>query len=91
MRIRDRYEPVQNDVEALHNLTAAKIVDFANRMAYNSKGDEVINFGKHNGKRVVDVLAQEPSYYDWMMKGDFTLDTKRKLTEIKMRAAFGKK
>lgn len=85
------YEPVQNDIEALHNLTASKIVDFANRMSYNSKGEEIINFGKHNGKRVVDVLAQEPSYYDWMMKGDFPLDTKRKLTEIKMRMAFGRK
>ena len=85
------FEPVQNDMEALHNLTAAKIVDFANRMAYNNKGEEIINFGKHNGKRVIDVLTQEPTYYDWMMKGDFPLDTKRKLTEIKMRMAFGRK
>ncbi|MFN5555596.1 MAG: 3'-5' exonuclease, partial [Chryseotalea sp.] len=23
--------------------------------------------------------------YDWMMNGDFALDTKRKLTEIKLR------
>lgn len=83
--------PIQNDMEVLHNLTSAKIVDFANRMAYNAKGEEIINFGKHNGKRVVDVLVQEPSYYDWMMKGDFPLDTKRKLTEIKMRMAFGRK
>lgn len=83
------FEPVQNDMEALHNLAAAKIVDFANRMAYNAKGEEIINFGKHSGKRVVDVLTQEPAYYDWMMKGDFPLDTKRKLTEIKMRMAFG--
>jgi len=86
----EMYQPVQNDMEALHNLTSAKIVDFANRMSYNAKGEEIINFGKHNGKRVVDVLAQEPSYYDWMMKGDFPLDTKRKLTEIKMRMAFGR-
>ncbi len=83
------YHPIVNDVDALHNLTSSKIVDFANRMAFNAKGEEIINFGKHNGKRVVDVLKQEPSYYDWIMKGDFTLDTKRKLTEIKMRTAFG--
>lgn len=84
------YEPIQNDMEALHKLTSAKIVDFANRMAYNDKGEEIFNFGKHNGKRVVDVLKQEPNYYDWMMKGEFPLDTKRKLTEIKMRMAFGR-
>ena len=45
----------------------------------------LFNFGKHSGKRVEDVLSQEPSYYAWMMNGDFPLDTKRKLTEIKLR------
>ena len=59
-------------------------------MIFNSKGQEVFNFGKHAGKPVVEVLKQEPNYYDWMMKGDFTLDTKRKLTEIKLRMAFSK-
>jgi DNA polymerase-3 subunit epsilon len=54
-------------------------------MVFNEKGEEVFNFGKHNGKRVLDIFKQEPSYYDWMMKGEFPLDTKRKLTEIKLR------
>jgi DNA polymerase III subunit epsilon len=78
--------PIQNDIEILHNLTATRSVDFAGRMVYNEKGEEVFNFGKHSGKRVFDVLKQEPFYYDWMLKGDFSLDTKRKLTEIKLRA-----
>ncbi len=82
------YQPIQNDVQVLHNLTSGKIVDFAGRMTLNKDNEEVFNFGKHSGKRVADVLKQEPGYYDWMMKGDFTLDTKRKLTEIKMRSAF---
>lgn len=84
------YEPIQNDVEALHALTSSKFVDFANRMVYNNKGEEVFNFGKYNGRLVTDILRQDPNYYDWMMKGDFALDTKRKLTEIKMRNAFKK-
>jgi DNA polymerase III subunit epsilon len=84
------YLPVQNDVEALHQLGLSKMIDFAGRMTYNAKGEEIFNFGKHNGKRIADVLKQEPNYYDWMMKGEFALDTKRKLTEIKMRGAFGK-
>jgi len=33
---------------------------------------------------VTDVLRQDQSYYDWMMRGDFARDTKRRLTEIKM-------
>ncbi|MDD3523063.1 MAG: 3'-5' exonuclease, partial [Bacteroidales bacterium] len=44
----------------------------------------VFNFGKHKGRSVKDVLQSEPSYYDWIMKGDFTLDTKKVLTEIKL-------
>lgn len=78
-------EPVKNDMAALHELTASRIVDFAGRMVYNDKGEEVFNFGKHNGKRVIDILKNEPSFFDWIMKGEFPLDTKRKLTEIKLR------
>ena len=78
------YEPVQNDMDVLHQLTSANIVDFAQRMTFKG-GVEVFNFGKHINKPVLDVLKAEPSYYDWMMKGDFPMDTKRKLTEIKLR------
>ena len=80
------FEPVKNDVAALHELTASKLIDFAGRMVFNDKGEEVFNFGKHNGKKVVDVFKNEPSFYDWMMKAEFPLDTKRRLTEIKLRA-----
>ncbi|HEY8781260.1 MAG TPA: exonuclease domain-containing protein [Mucilaginibacter sp.] len=75
--------PVVNDVEALHKFTNLnKPVDFAGRMVYNEKGQETFNFGKHKGKTVEDVLKIEPSYYSWMMQGDFPLYTKRKLEEI---------
>ena len=57
------------------------IVDFARRMIMEN-GVEVFNFGKHKGRAVVDVLRAEPQYYDWMMKGDFPMHTKHKLTEI---------
>jgi DNA polymerase III subunit epsilon len=58
-----------------------KVVDFARRFAW-ADGVEVFNFGKHKGKPVADVLKSEPQYYDWMMKGDFPMHTKQKLTEI---------
>jgi DNA polymerase-3 subunit epsilon len=74
------------DVEALHKFTnLSRPVDFAGRMVYNEEGEELINFGKHKGKRVEDVLNVEPSYYSWMMQGDFPLYTKRKLEEIHKR------
>ena len=75
--------PVVNDVEALHNFTNLnKPVDFAGRMVYNDEGEETFNFGKHKGKPVEEVLKIEPSYYSWMMNGDFPLYTKRKLEVI---------
>lgn len=76
---------IRNDMEVLHKLTWSGLVDLAGRMVFNDKGVELINFGKHKGKAVAAVLKEEPSYYDWVMNGDFPLDTKRKLTEIKLR------
>jgi DNA polymerase-3 subunit epsilon len=79
-------KPILNDVEALHKFTNLNSpVDFAGRMVYNEQGDEVFNFGKHKGKKVEDVFNVEPSYYSWMMQGDFPLFTKRKLGEIYSR------
>lgn len=57
------------------------MVDFARRMVLEN-GVEVFNFGKHKGRAVTDVLKAEPQYYDWMMKGEFPLHTKQKLTEV---------
>jgi DNA polymerase-3 subunit epsilon len=34
---------------------------------------------------VADVLQSDPGYYRWIMDGDFTLNTKKILTEIKLR------
>ncbi|MEQ8335868.1 MAG: 3'-5' exonuclease [Cyclobacteriaceae bacterium] len=76
---------IDNDMSKLHELTNSNMVDLAGRMIYNEEGKEIFNFGKHKGKTVSQVLADEPSFYDWMMKGDFPLDTKRKLTQIRLR------
>lgn len=75
---------IKNDVEALHKLSTSNMVDLAGRMVYKD-GVEVFNFGKHRGKPVQEILNKEPSFYDWIMKGDFPLDTKRRLTQIKLR------
>ncbi len=77
---------IENDMEVLHALTSSNMVDLAGRIIRNSEGVEVFNFGKHRHKPVEDVLRKEPSYYDWMMNGDFPQDTKNRLTEIRLRA-----
>lgn len=78
--------PVVNDIDALHQFTyLTNNADLAGRIIFDEKGKEVFNFGKHKGKRVEEVLKAEPSYYSWMMNGDFPLYTKKILTAIKLR------
>jgi DNA polymerase III subunit epsilon len=76
---------IRNDMDVLSRLISADMVDLAGRMIKNEKGEEIFNFGKHKSKKVTQVFKEEPAYYDWMMNGDFPQDTKRKLTEIKLR------
>ena len=86
----DRYPDLQNDVEFLSKFTSFnRNVDFAGRIVYNDKDEEIINFGKYKGQKVEDVLRNDMGYYGWMMQGDFPLYTKKVLTNIKLRM-FGK-
>ena len=79
-------KPVVNDIKALSDFSfGLKNVDLIGHIIYNEKNVEVFNFGKHKGKPVAQVLKNEPSYYDWMMKGEFPLSTKRVLTILKLK------
>lgn len=75
----------ENDMRKIHDLVNERMVDLAGRFVFNKDGQEIFNFGKHKGKSIEQVFKEEPGYYDWMMKGDFSLDTKRKLTQVKLR------
>lgn len=77
---------LENDMKKIHLLLNEKMVDLGGRFIFNNDGEECFNFGKHKGKTIEQVLKEEPSYYDWMMKGDFPLDTKRKFTQVKLRS-----
>ena len=78
-----KYEKLGNTVESVLGVIGEeRIVDYARRFGYDDKGVEIFNFGKYKGRSVGDVLKAEPQYYDWMMRGDFPLHTKQKLTEI---------
>jgi DNA polymerase-3 subunit epsilon len=86
----DRYPDLENDIEKLSVFSAFNNnADLAGRIIFNEEGTEVFNFGKHKGKPVEQVFREEPSYYSWMMNGDFPLNTKQVITAIKLRS-FGK-
>jgi DNA polymerase-3 subunit epsilon len=80
----DKYSNLKNDISFLDEYTTrSKNADYMGRIVFNEKNEECINFGKHKGKTVKQVLEQEPSYYKWMMNGDFPRYTKQVLTSIK--------
>ncbi len=82
----ERYPQIGDTVENIVKFTGEDdIVDFARRFI-KENGIEIFNFGKHKGKPVTQVLKEEPQYYDWMMKGDFAMNTKQKLTEMLNRS-----
>jgi DNA polymerase-3 subunit epsilon len=88
----ERYPQLGNSVDSVIKAVGDDIlIDFARRFIFNDKGEECFNFGKHKGKTVAEVLKAEPQYYDWMMKGEFPMNTKQKLTEIYTRSMLKKK
>lgn len=87
----DRYPDLVNDIDALSKEYSSfnNNLDFAGRIILNEEGVEVFNFGKHKGKPVLQVLKNEPGYYNWMMEGDFPLNTKQVLTKIRLKELNG--
>lgn len=82
----DRYSELQNDMNWLSDYTSySKNVDFSGHFVYNDRNEEVVNFGKYKGRLLSEVIKRDPSYYDWIMKSDFPLNTKQVLTKIRLR------
>ncbi len=82
-----KYDTLQPNAAYLHTFsTVNDNVDLAGRIVRDKKGVEVFNFGKHKGKPVMEIFKSEPSYYNWMMEGDFPLSTKRVITQLRLKA-----
>ncbi len=83
----DRYPDLQNDINFLSEYSCfGNNVDFAGRVVYNDKKEEVINFGKYKGRIVTDVFKEDPGYYGWIMQSDFPLHTKKVFTEAYIKS-----
>ena len=82
----ERYPDLKNDIAFLSEYSSFNNhVDFAGRVIYNEKKQEVINFGKYKGRLVEEVFQEDPGYYGWILQGDFALHTKKVFTAIKLR------
>jgi DNA polymerase-3 subunit epsilon len=82
----ERYGDIGSTVEELAEFSSTgPMVDFAGRLSLNEQGEEIFTFGKYKGRKVEDVFKSDPSYYSWIMNGDFPLYTKKKIAEIRLR------
>ncbi len=81
----DRYPELENNVKKLAEFsTHRKFADFAGFISFDEDDEEIFSFGKHKGKKVLQVLDQEPGYFGWILNADFPLYTKKVLTQIKL-------
>jgi len=79
----EKYEDLPKDMEALSKFSSYfNAADFMGRIIYNSKNEEIINFGKYKGQKLEDVLQKDPGYYSWIMRSDFPLYTKKIIKNV---------
>lgn len=78
----EKYDLGENTEEVAKNSRLGDNLDLSGRLSRDKDGDAVFNFGKYKGKKVKYVFRIEPSYYAWMMDGDFAKDTKDIITQI---------
>jgi DNA polymerase-3 subunit epsilon len=82
----ERYPELENNIKKLAAFSTYKqSADFAGFIGFDEDEEEIFTFGKHKGKKVIQVLEEEPGYFGWILNADFPLYTKKVLTQIKLR------
>lgn len=80
----EKYDLGHDTETVARNSRLGDNIDLSGRLSRDKDGDAVFNFGKYKGKKVKYVFRIEPSYYSWMMDGDFAKDTKDIVSQIFM-------
>lgn len=80
----EKYNDLEGSVDFLSDFSShQKRADFAGFILYDATGEKIFSFGKYKGKKVEEVLRDNPGYYNWIQNADFPLYTKKVLTDIK--------
>lgn len=80
------YDDLPTDMDSLdhefnqHDPTS---VDRSGRLKWVD-GQVTLNFGKFQGRRLRDVIAQDPGVINWLLRSDFPEDTKRIVRDAQM-------
>lgn len=83
----EKYDDIGTTVNELSEFSShQKRADFAGFIQFNNKDVEIFTFGKYKNRTVLEVLAENPGYYNWIMNADFPLYTKKVLTNIRLKS-----
>lgn len=75
---------ISKNLNKINNTLNNNMIDLEGRfIMYND--DPVFNFGKYKGKKIKEILKKNPGYFNWIIKGKFSNDTKENLKKIKKR------
>jgi len=78
----EKYGDLGETIEEVSEFSSHnKNADFAGRLVYDENQNILVNFGKYKGRKLSEVLKKDPSYYDWVQRGDFPLYTKSLFTK----------
>lgn len=82
----EKYQNLKKDVKSLNQFSnQKKIADLAGFIRIDEEGNEIFNFGKYKGEKVLEIFEKYPNYYGWIQNSDFPLYTKKILTNVKLR------
>lgn len=73
-----RYDDLPTQMDALHEYCDPRDpswIDRAGRLKWID-GHATFNFGKFQGKRIKDVIRDDPGFVNWLLRADFPDDTK---------------
>src|SRR5690606_22795047 len=72
-----RYTDLAEELQArLANPPGADWIDAEGKFVWRD-GVAVVNFGKHHGRPLDRLAAEEPDYLRWVLNGDFSAETKQ--------------
>jgi DNA polymerase-3 subunit epsilon len=75
--------PIQKNVAALHEFTNdQRFLDATQKLRYDPTGEIVFNFGKYVNQSVVEVLARDRNYYNWILNKEFSSQVKQIVKKI---------
>lgn len=79
----EKYDDLPADMKGLAEFTNFnRNVDLMGRFVRDNSNRIIVNFGRYKGTPLKEVLEKDRSYGDWILSGDFPMDTKQVVMSV---------